>query len=92
MDPVVVIVVVFLAILATWVVRGYSDEYRARRARLDRLLNGYDVDTSVDEARAEVRTRAVIEEANLTWSRERRPVVVNLSAWRQRRRQGSTAS
>lgn len=47
MDPVVVLVVlvvVVLACLATWIGRGYADAWRARRARLERLLNGYRLD------------------------------------------------
>ena len=87
MDPLVIAAVIVFACLATWLLRGLYDEHRARRARLDRLLNGYRLDLAIDAEREEARRQAALEEANLAWSSERRPNVVDLSAWRSRRRQ-----
>jgi len=92
MDPLVVVAVVFLACLATWLVRGLWDESRARRARLDRLLRGHRLDVAIEAERAEARRRVALDEADMAWSSERRPKIVDLSAWRARRRQGNGAA
>lgn len=91
MDPLVVLLVVALACVATWFARGLWDEHRALRARLDRLLRGQRVDLAIEAERAEARTRAALEYANLAWSGERRSVVVDLQEYRRARRRGGAA-